>query len=107
MRVVGAVQAPVSDLVAPPALAVIGSCTLGFSPSTGSPFTTGNGPAQPAVGDFNGDGNPDMAVPNFSAANVAILLGNGSGGFAPAPGSPIAVGAQPRSVLVGLFNGDS
>ena len=35
-----------------------------------------------------------------------VLLGNGSGGFTQAPGSPLAVGMAPASVVVGDFNGD-
>ncbi len=37
---------------------------------------------------------------------VSILLGNGNGTFREAPGSPIAVGANPDSVAVGDFNSD-
>ncbi len=59
-----------------------------------------------AVGDFNGDGIADLAVANFSSNDVSILLGDGSGGFAPAPGSPVAVGDGPYGVAVGDFNGD-
>ena len=31
--------------------------------------------------DFNGDGNPDLAVANVDSDNVSVLLGDGSGGF--------------------------
>jgi hypothetical protein len=58
------------------------------------------------VGDFNGDGRQDLAVTNFDGGNVSILLGNGSGGFAAAAGSPVAVGSGARSAAVGDFNGD-
>src|SRR5438105_3142225 len=55
--------------------------------------------AQPsfvAIGDFNGDGKPDLAVTNQVPNNVSILLGNGDGTF----GAPVnfAVGTSPRSV---------
>jgi hypothetical protein len=56
-----------------------------------------------AVGDFNGDGKPDLAVANFNSANVTILLGDGSGGFA---ASSVGAGDGPFSVAVGDFNGD-
>jgi len=36
------------------------------------------------VADFNGDGKPDLATGNFNSSDVSVLLGNGSGGFAPA-----------------------
>ena len=41
-----------------------------------------------AVGDFNGDGKPDLAVANANDNTVSVLLGNGTGGFTAAPGSP-------------------
>src|SRR5262249_27577290 len=45
-----------------------------------SPFATGANPTNLAAGDFNGDGNVDLAVAN-SVGGVSILLGNGTGGF--------------------------
>jgi hypothetical protein len=57
-----------------------------------------------AVGDFNGDGKPDLATANFNSNSVSVLLGKGDGTFA-AASSP-SVGALPRSVAVGDFNGD-
>jgi uncharacterized protein (TIGR03437 family) len=88
-------------LLAAPATA---SGTL--APSAGSPFTVGAGPESIATGDFNGDGNPDLVTANSAANSVTVLLGDGSGGFAAAPGSPFAVGANPQAVAVGDFNRD-
>jgi hypothetical protein len=39
------------------------------------------GPGSVAIGDFNSDGKQDIATANFSAGNVSIRLGDGSGGF--------------------------
>ena len=36
-----------------------------------------------AVGDFNGDSKPDLAVANELSDNVSVLLGDGVGGFGP------------------------
>ena len=62
-----------------------------------------------AVGDFNGDGHPDLAVgginPDSSAGAVYILLNNGSGGFAMHGwgNTPFDIA---DSIAVGDFNGD-
>ena len=57
-----------------------------------------------AVGDFNGDGNLDLAVVDYDASVVSILLGNGDGTFRPQV--EYATGTLPRGVAVGDFNGD-
>ncbi len=77
-----------------------------FLAAPGSPFATGTSPSSVAVGDFNSDGKPDLAVANQSSGNVTVLLGNGSGGFTQAPGSPVPAGLSPKSVAVGDFNRD-
>ena len=64
-------------------------------------MAVGTGPYGVAVGDFNGDGHADLAVANTDSNTVSILLGNGSGGFTPASGSPVAVGTTP--VLCGRW----
>jgi FG-GAP-like repeat/Cep192 domain 4 len=78
-----------------------------FAPATGSPVPVGTGPQGLAVGDFNGDNKLDLAVADSGSNNLAILLGNGSGSFAPAAASPITVGVQPSSVVAADFNSDS
>ena len=78
-----------------------------FTPAPGSPFATGNLPLSVAVGDFNGDGRPDLATANRQDNTVTVLLGTGTGAFTPAPTSPFPVGVGPQSVAVGDFNGDS
>ncbi len=66
----------------------------------------GVGPQSVAVGDFNGDSKPDLAVANTDDNTVTVLLGDGTGGFTAAPGSPFPVGTYPESVAVGDFNRD-
>jgi hypothetical protein len=85
---------------------LLGNGSGGFTPATGSQFALGTYPISLVVGDFNGDGNQDLAVANAGTNNVTVLLGNGSGGFAPAPGGPSPVGIYPISIAVGDFNGD-
>ena len=65
---------------------------------------TGYAPYSIAVGDFNGDGIPDLAAANFESRTVTVLLGNGDGTFK-AAASP-ATGGDPESIAVGDFNGD-
>ena len=70
------------------------------------------GPADIAVGDFNGNGKPDVAVAKrlnsaFRAApgEIAIFLGNGAGGFTRQPDIHSG-GSGPQSIVAGDFNGD-
>ena len=37
-------------------------------------FAAGDGPVSVAVGDFNGDSDPDLATANFDSDNVSVLL---------------------------------
>ena len=57
-----------------------------------------------AVGDFNGDGRPDLAVANEFSYNVAVFLGTGDGTFQPARFFATDRGAL--AVSVGDVNGD-
>jgi hypothetical protein len=59
----------------------------------------------PAIGDFNGDGRPDYAVPS-NAGSVYILLGNGDGTFTNGTTITTAATFEPTSAVVGDFNGD-
>jgi FG-GAP-like repeat/Bacterial Ig-like domain (group 3)/FG-GAP repeat len=58
------------------------------------------------VGDFNHDGNADLAATSDFDNTVIILLGHGDGTFTPANGSPITVGNYPETVRIGDFNND-
>ena len=85
---------------------LLGNGSGGFTPAPGSPFSAGSNPTNIAVGDFNGDGIADLATPSYNSSHVTVLLGNGSGGFTPAPGSPFPIGSTPQGISVGDFNGD-
>lgn len=56
-----------------------------------------------ASADFNGDGNLDLALAGGSG--VAVLLGNGTGGFA----APVSYpgGLDPTSIRIGDFDGNA
>lgn len=79
-----------------------GCSTPGFANATN--FPVGATPRSVAVGDFNGDGNLDLATANFDGNSVSVLLGNGSGGFGPS--ATFFVGSAPQSVVTGDFNLD-
>jgi len=85
---------------------LLGNGTGGFIPAPGSPFAVGPDPESLVVRDFNGDGNPDLAVANTSGNTVTVLLGDGTGRFSPASGSPFFVGFGPVFITAGDFNGD-
>jgi hypothetical protein len=72
-------------------------------------FDVGDNPFAVAVGDFNGDGIPDLAVTHADSLpsdlnTVRILLGNGDGTFRTA--GDYQVGTDPRAIAVGDFRGD-
>ena len=57
------------------------------------------------VGDFNGDGVPDLAVSNsYQTDTVSVMLGNGDGTFQPQVSYP--TGNGPFGLTIGDFNGD-
>ena len=93
--------------VAPLALAMLAwavpaHAQVAFLPATN--FAVGSNPPSVAVGDFNGDGKPDLAVANQTSNTVSIRLGTGTGSFGAA--TNFTAGTNPRSVAVGDFNGD-
>lgn len=99
---------------------------VGFFPVTQGTFSvllgTGNGQfgsaivtsnaqfgsaSQIAVGDFDGDSNPDVINLGGSsslASNLFLALGDGKGGFTPA--KSLILGGAPQSVAVGNIDGD-
>jgi len=48
----------------------------------------------------------DLVIANSVSNNVSVLLGSGDGTFTEAPGSPLAVGKNPRSIVLADFDGD-
>ena len=84
--------------------------TLGAAPAAALSFApashsfAGLSPVALAVGDFNGDGRPDVATANTRGHTVGVLLGIGRGRLATRV--PYGTGMGPRSVAVGDFDGD-
>jgi Ca2+-binding RTX toxin-like protein len=59
-----------------------------------------------AIGDFNGDGKPDVAVASYSGNSVDVLLNNYAGHATVIPPSTIAVGSHPDDVVRADVNND-
>ena len=80
----------------------------GFSQPNGSPFSAGQNPTDIGTGDFNGDGNLDIAIANHGVKSVTVLLGNGKGQYSFSSGSPFSVESNPHphGIAVADFNGD-
>ncbi len=57
-----------------------------------------------AIGDFNHDGRPDLAVAEAETDAVWLLRGDGTGGFGPP--TRLAIDARQRLVARGDFDGD-
>lgn len=64
----------------------------------------GNDPIALTAGDFNGDGNKDVATSNFSGNTISIFLGTGTGSLSNAT-NYVASSGQ-RSIKNADFNGD-
>ncbi len=74
-----------------------------------STFAAGSFPFYIAIADFNQDGNPDLAISNYPATasatgSVAVLLGDGRGGFAAPVMYP--AGKGPTTIVADDFTGD-
>jgi hypothetical protein len=68
-------------------------------------YPAGGSPTLLAVGDFNGDGKPDVVVTNGATGSFTILLGNGDGTFQPPATYPDG-NDSPTALAVSDFNGD-
>jgi len=84
--------------------AALGASTLAQNFAPQSFYLSGGNPISVAVGDFNGDGKPDIVTGNQNAKKVSVLLGNGDGTFQKQ--MSYVTGNTPTFVAVGDFNGD-
>ena len=85
---------------------LLGTVSGTFIEAPGFPMSWNAEPISVAVGDFDRNGKPDLAVAEYAGGNVSILLGDGSGIFTKAAGSPVPVGMRPSCIAVGDFNRD-
>jgi hypothetical protein len=99
------------DLVTPnlrgnAVMVMLGDGKGGFSENPAAPFPVQTRPGYVAVGDLNGDRKPDIAVTHDDYPIVAVLLGDGRGGFTPTPESPVRPAVAVWGVAIGDVNGD-
>ena len=85
------------------------SVLLGIAQPTGGfsaavPFSVGSAPTAITTGDFNNDGNLDLATANQTAGTISVLLGTGTGSFGPAVN--YVVNSNPNAISTGDFNSD-
>ena len=87
-------------------VAGLGTGTFGQQTVTaaGSPIGVGNNPQDVVAGDFDGDGNIDLAVLNSNDNTISILIGDGAGGFTAT--RTYGTGNGPVAIVVGDFDGD-
>jgi hypothetical protein len=70
-------------------------------------FTVGTDPYGVAVGDFNGDGKPDIVTANVGSSNVSVLLRNvTNSGFESHVEYDVVPGGSAFAVTAGDFDGD-
>ncbi len=80
-----------------------GDGTFTFAPNPSS--TTLSNPNAIAVGDFNSDGNQDIAVVNYGNGSVSIFFGHGDGTFTALP-AVYGTGLLPQAFVAADFNND-
>jgi len=79
-------------------------CEVELVTATPAFATGGTGTRGVTVADLNGDGFLDVAATHPASNTVGVLLGNGTGGFAPR--ATFAAGTNPIAITSGDFDGD-
>ena len=80
------------------------SAQIGFQPATSYP--AGSQPDATAAGDFDGDGDLDLAVANDAPDKVSILTNMGGGTFSGPTHVFLAGGSSPHTPVAGDLDGD-
>ncbi|WP_422931760.1 beta strand repeat-containing protein [Singulisphaera sp. PoT] len=86
-----------------------GATTATFAPGVAFDAGSGTSTKAVAIGDFNGDGKPDIAVANDTAGTVSILINTTAAGATTpsfAPYAEFATGSSPSTLAVGDLNQD-
>lgn len=69
-------------------------------------YAIGTQPSGMAVGDFDGDGDVDLATTIENPDRIATLLNNGDGTYSVGPTSILPNSSSPQDAVAGDFNGD-
>ncbi len=69
-------------------------------------YDAGTGASDLVAGDFDGDGDLDLAVSNTGADSLTVLFNDGDGAFT-GTDLPLATGAAPTRIAAGDLNGDA
>jgi hypothetical protein len=77
-----------------------------FAQLPGHPVAVGDSTEGVATGDVDGDGALDLAVTDVLGRQVHVLLGDGEGGFTPAPDSPLDAGQMVFQAVLADLDGD-
>jgi hypothetical protein len=75
-----------------------------FTPGPTPTLAGQTNPYGVVIGDFNGDGNQDVAFTNFKSATLEVYLGNGDGSFQSPSTDP--TNATPTGIVAADFNRD-
>ena len=98
----------VADAVGGMLLIYVEENAPGFQLVPSGMYPTGPDPHGVAVGDFNGDGVPDLVTANYGDNTVSVFLNVTGGGAHPifAPAATFLTGLNPESVAVVDLDGD-
>ena len=83
---------------------LLGNGDGSFMPSSAGPIAASQSPYTIVAGDFNRDGNADLAAADLYDDTISIWLGKGDGTFGPA--SSIHSGSNGAPLAAADFNGD-
>ena len=104
----GVLDLMIADSLANRVSVFLGDGQGAFSVVADGSFDVGTSPRALRLGDVNGNGHLDAIVANYDSNEISILLGDGTGGFSNASGSPFpSVGEGPRAIALGDLNGNS
>ncbi len=95
----------VADAFSDSVAALLGNADGSFQPPRVVYLGPNTNPRSIAIGDFNRDGKPDLAVANATSNTISVLPGNGDGTFQAVV--TLGAGTGPTSVAIGDFNGDT